>query len=173
MKKTSIISIFLHISLLLVVLNILRANTSDLNVRIVIVLVVLNLISITSAFLIIFCVKNNRVNVKNALINKSNISCKLLIFAIFTMFFLYMKNIFEHLFANFSNEAINIAYLIIISTVFLLCVLYFFIKILVFNNLYKKIIVSIFYLVLLISLLIGWIFYLAFSIGNFSEVFIN
>ena len=56
MKKTSIISIFLHISLLLVVLNILRANTSDLNVRIVIVLVVLNLISITSAFLIIFCV---------------------------------------------------------------------------------------------------------------------
>lgn len=73
MKKTSIISIFLHISLLLVVLNILRANTSDLNVRIVIVLVVLNLISITSAFLIIFCVKNNRVNVKNALINKSNI----------------------------------------------------------------------------------------------------
>lgn len=125
MKKTSIISIFLHISLLLVVLNILRANTSDLNVRIVIVLVVLNLISITSAFLIIFCVKNNRVNVKNALINKSNISCKLLIFAIFTMFFLYMKNIFEHLFANFSNEAINISYLIIISTVFLLCVLYF------------------------------------------------
>jgi len=89
------------------------------------------------------------------------------------MFFLYMKNIFEHLFANFSNEAINISYLIIISTVFLLCVLYFFIKILVFNNLYKKIIVSIFYLVLLISLLIGWIFYLAFSIGNFSEVFIN
>ena len=173
MKKTSIISIFLHISLLLVVLNILRANTSDLNVRIVIVLVVLNLISITSAFLIIFCVKNNRVNVKNALINKSNISCKLLIFAIFTMFFLYMKNIFEHLFANFSNEAINISYLIIISTVCLLCVLYGCIKILVFNNLYKKIIVSIFYLVLLISLLIGWIFYLAFSIGNFSEVFIN
>lgn len=127
MKKTSIISIFLHISLLLVVLNILRANTSDLNVRIVIVLVVLNLISITSAFLIIFCVKNNRVNVKNALINKSNISCKLLIFAIFTMFFLYMKNIFEHLFANFSNEAINISYLIIISTVFY-CVYYIFLS---------------------------------------------
>jgi hypothetical protein len=173
MKKTSIISIFLHISLLLVVLNLLRANTSDSNVRIFIVAVVLNLISIISVFLIIFCVKNNRVNVKNALINKSNIPCKLLLFFIFMIFFLYMKNIFEYLFANFSNEAINISYLIIISTAFLLCFLYFVINILVFNNLYKKIIVSIFYLVFLISLLIGWMFYLAFSIGDFSEVFID
>lgn len=89
------------------------------------------------------------------------------------MFFLCLKNIFEHLFANFSNEAVNISYLIIIFTAFLLCFLYFIINILVFNNLYKKIIVSIFYLVFLISLLIGWIFYLAFSIGDFSEVFIN
>ena len=173
MKKTSIVSIFLHISLLLVVLNILRANTSDLNVRIFIVIVVLNLISITSAFLIIFCAKNNRVNVKNALINKSNIPCKLLLFFMFMFFVLYMKNIFEFLSINFSNEVINIFYLIIIFIVFLLCILYFIIKILVFNNLYKKITASIIYLVFLIYLLIGWIFYLAFSIGDFSEVFIN